>query len=121
MSEQSPAFSILERLRSQQAPGELPESVPGENSGGEVTIPDTLADSLANANKHLRMTLRTGAPIDDDAAAQLRVFAQLIESAQEGPPPQSPVELPGGLGPPAVPGMPNQAAAGLPGLPGMSG
>ena len=119
MAEMNPAFSMLQRLQAEsEGPegGEAPEA-----QGNEITIPDTLADSLANANKHLRDAIQSGYPLPEDAVAQLRVFAQLIDSAQSEAGLQPPTDLPGGPGFPVVPGAPQQAAAGPPGFPPMPG
>lgn len=120
----SPAFAVLKRMTDQQVP---PEPAQPEDTG-EITIPDTLAASLANANKHLRQTIRSGAPIDDDSVAQMRVFASMIEALGQSEQPQNPTDmmgmmqqqqlpgLPGGPASPAAPGFP-AVQAGSPGLP----
>jgi hypothetical protein len=107
-------------------PADTTQSVPGTASGetpvgggGDITIPDTLADSLANAAKHMRSMLEGDMPMPREAVPELQVFGQLLaalgerdQGAAQGPP-----GGPGGL-PQAGPGASAPAQApGPPGLP----
>lgn len=95
---------------------------PAGDVGQEITHPDTLADHLAGANKHLYQAIRSGAQIDEAAMSQMRVFAELIASLGETGAPQNPtdIEQPGGPASPAAPGFP-AVNAGPPGLLPMGG
>jgi len=104
----SPAFRAMQSQSQMASPFPTSEEQGSAPSVGEITIPDTLADSLANANKHLRETMNSGLPVDDNAVSQMRVFSQMIDALGQSAPPTSPI------GPPGGPGLSQAGPGGLP-------
>lgn len=103
-------------------PADTTQSVPGTASGetpvgggGDISIPDTLGDSLANASKHMRAMLEGDLPMPPDAVQELQVFGQLLASlgqrdqgSAQGPPggPGEQQAGPGAAAPAQTPGPP---------------
>jgi hypothetical protein len=91
-------------------PGAPPAPAPTPG-GGDITLPDTLGDSLANANKHLRAMMEQNMPMPPDAIEELHMFGRLLNMLGERDQASAagPAGMPGGTSP-AGPG-PNAPAA----------